>query len=102
MDELKPKIKDKVVIVGEQEKKHQQEFVGSLKPYKGHTLFKVNKKTGEITEAEFEKLDLQINSLDQDHLNTARRKVIIEPGFYYVPALNKKNVLKKIIKKLRG
>jgi hypothetical protein len=101
MKEIQPQIKDKVVIVGEQEKKHQMEFIGSLKPYKGHTLFKVNKVTGEILEAEFEKLDLKINSLDKQHVNTVHRKVIVEAGFYYVSALNKKNVLKKFIKNLR-
>jgi hypothetical protein len=31
----------------------QLEFVGSLRPQKGHTLFEFNYKTGEIKAAEF-------------------------------------------------
>jgi len=99
MKEIQPQTKDKVVIVGEQEKKFQQVFLGSYKPYKGHKLWKVCKKTLEITEAEYEKLDLHIKDLDKPLIGAKKKKVIIEEGFLYIQALNKKNVLKKLMKK---
>jgi len=98
MKELEIKTKDKVVITAQQEKKYEHKLVRSIRPHKGHTLFKVCEKTGDISEAEFEKQDLQIKDLSNPLLGAVKKKVIIEEGFIYISALNKKNVIKKLTK----
>ena len=99
MKEIQPIDKDKVAIVKQQEQRTELKYLGSLRPKNGHTLFKVSRATGEISEASFEEIDVvynQVNSKkDVENLRT-KKKVIVEEGYFYVSALNKKNVLRKI------
>jgi hypothetical protein len=78
----------------EVEKKLQK--LATIKPQRGHKLFEVNSETKEITEAEFEILDIKYE--DARDNKQVRKKVICKPGHIYVSALNKKNVIKKLNK----
>jgi hypothetical protein len=81
----------------EKEQEKKEKLLQTIKPHRGHTLFKVNLKTNEISKAEFEKTDIEyMNAIGRN--NVSRKKVIVEEGYYYVSALNKKNVIKKIKK----
>lgn len=69
------------------------EKITTIKPHRGHTLFKVNKETLEITKADFTTLPMKGKKGV-----VKNKKVIIEDGFFYIPALNKRNVRKKLLK----
>ena len=52
---------------------------------RGQSLFEVNKKSLEVRKAVFEKTDL----------DTAVKKLVIQPDCWYCPALNPKNAMRK-------
>lgn len=87
-------------VVQETRKKEQEsktlKKVATLRPQKGHTLFKVNKETLEISKAEFEQVEITFGEARDG--KKPRKKVITEDGFFYITALNVKNVKKKLIK----
>lgn len=92
MKEIQPQLKDEIVKVPEQ--KTELKFLGSNKPYRGHTLFKINISTSEIEVADFEVKAIPLKNAKLKN-PPVRKKVIVEEGFYYISALNKKNALKK-------
>lgn len=95
----KDKEGDKIEIqTQEQEKKHVK-LIGSQIAVKGLTLWEYNVKTKEIKEAEFQKQDLVLTSLDINEINRQfRTKVLVKPDCVYRQALNKKNLIKKLKK----
>ena len=99
MKELEVVPSDPVAEIRKKEEEAKVEFMGSLRPKKGHTLFKVCKKTHEISEAEYKTSPAKFNELVNGQPVT-RRKVIVEDGFIYISCLNKKNVERKLSRKL--
>ena len=69
-------------------KESQEKLVGHLKPHKGHTVFKYNKKTAELSKAVF----------DQIEEETSNKRITIEEDCVYVSALNVKNAIKRLAK----
>lgn len=65
-----------------------------IKYYKGHTIFKVDKETLEISEAELSQLPMK----DGKGNIIKDKKVVMEDGFIYISSLNETNVKKKLIK----
>lgn len=99
MKELNPIEPDRVKIVNEKQQEVKLEYLGSVRPKKGHTLFKVNTYTGEISEAEYsiEPLSLKRPLTKQELKNPpVKKKVLIEKDYIYMSALNKKNVIRKL------
>lgn len=88
--------KDKVVIEEQSELKKQLKFLGSMKLKPGHTLFQVNKKTLEISRAEFQKNDAVYG---KNGVKTSK-KLVVNDDCIYIPALNERNVKKKVLKLL--
>lgn len=68
--------------------------VSNVKPYRGHTLFKVDKTTLEIIPATIE--DSDVTSKDKAGMTVRHKRVVVEEGYAYFSALNKKNVIKKL------
>ena len=99
--EDQPRRKDEISIVKEVKKDIQKLFVGSLKPKKGHTLFEINIKEKTIEIAEFDETPT-INYLDamQGKYLAKRNKVTKKENCIYISALNKKNALKILNRKL--
>lgn len=110
--------KDKIVIVGQKEIEKKQELVGRVKLERGHTLFEINLKEKTIEEAEFENNDIkQWNQKKEskglgvmgfengskktvlDGPDAIHRKVMRKPMCIYISALNRKNVIKKLVKR---
>lgn len=113
-------VKDKVVIVGQNEVNKFQKLISSVRPFKGHTLFEVDLNAKEIREAEFEDEPAQfvkeanIKTQPRAHgvitkedgtkklvlpkQHVRQRKVLKNEGCIYISALNKKNVYKRLIK----
>jgi len=83
--------KDKVVIVSQAEQKKISRFNGSIKIHKGHTLFEINLEEKSIVAAEFESKDYVVDGRNS-------LKVLEKKNCVYIPALNEKNALKKLIK----
>jgi hypothetical protein len=92
MIELDPK-----VVVEQQAEKDQRKektLLGTIFPHKGHTLYKLDLETEEVSLAKY--------SSDYNVDQTIPKKVIVEEGYYYVSALNKENALKKFRKGKSG
>lgn len=90
------KKEESIEIVAEQQQEKKLQFAGSIRPHRGHTLYKVNVKTLEIDKAEFEKQDISFEEVQNK--KKPNKKIIIEDGFVYISALNEKNVIKKMPK----
>ena len=92
MNELEPK----VVIEQQAEKDQRKEktLLGTIVPHKGHTLYKVDLETEEVSLAKYS----SAYNVDK----TIPKKVIVEEGYYFVSALNRKNALKKFRKSQSG
>jgi hypothetical protein len=87
--------KDKIELTAEQ-KKHI-ELLGSLQLRKGQKLWKVHHQTKEVSEATFHHQGAVSLFEKQYH-----RKVLVEEGYWYTSAINKKNALRKFEKMMRA
>lgn len=76
-------------------KQEKLKRLGSIKIYKGHTLWEINVKTGEINEAEFNEDSKAVFGKK----GKTAKKLIIKKGMYYESALNRKNALRKFKEK---
>ncbi|HET8839732.1 MAG TPA: hypothetical protein VFM82_12150 [Flavobacteriaceae bacterium] len=92
MKEVQSIEKDKITIT-KQVKQEKQKHIARIKPHKGHTLFEVNLANGEIRKAKFEPLTAGWTREKQS------KKVMVQKDCIYVPALNVKNVIKKLLRK---
>ena len=80
-------------IKKEVEKQHK--LLYSIKPHKGHTLYKIHKKTLEISLVDFETQDINyVQAMKRDY--SQKKKVIKEEDYIYVSCLNIKNVHKRL------
>lgn len=90
---------DKVVIVGQNEKRFQVKKWQIKNPHKGHTLWEISLVTGDIKAAEYEQIDMDITRLGvSPNLQTVRKKVLTKPNCIYISALNIQNAAKKFAK----
>ncbi len=94
--------KDKVEIVTQAEVKTQVAKVGTIRPHKGHTLFQIDLESGEVTEAEFDRLDVDFEELKKEEASRlkpgVKKRVVVKKGCVYISALNKTNAIKKFAK----
>ena len=77
-----------------EKEKHELKYFGSLRKVPGHRLFSFNRKTFEIKEVKFEK---QFQWENGKFVEVS--KVTIEPNCFYEQALNKKNFVKRLIRR---
>lgn len=104
MKETDQKLETTIQVVKQAEQLKQQSLVGKLQLRKGHVVWEFNRDTLEIAPAEFEKLAIPYNSkvalktnnlgYFAKHTSFSGSKIIIKKNCVYVPALNKKNVVK--------
>ena len=94
---LKSELKDQTEEVRQKEiHEEKAKHVGTMRPHRGHTLFKYNTETGELTKAEFKKQDA--NFLEEVGIAKKDKTRIVEAeeGCIYVSALNIKNAVKRL------
>lgn len=86
--------KDQIEML--EKKQHEYKLIGQLRKIPGHTLFSFNTETKEIKEADMVRCDtihfVSLKPLKNDRVN-------IEPYCYYEQALNKKNFVKRLIRR---
>lgn len=87
MKETQTHLKDQTAEVYQKPVEKKLIRLGSIIPKRGHTLFKINVETMEVSKADFNEVAVSFDG-------AIKRKVVIEPGFDYVSALNAKNALR--------
>lgn len=105
----KQKVKDKIEITKQQQAEIQKVLDSKIIPHKNHKVFEVNLKDGTIKEAEYvppqttiywwEALEIyhkkKIKTVNLNSPQTITKSEIIrKENCLYIPALNKKNVIK--------
>lgn len=95
---IKNKTQDQTEIHAAREVQKTTNKIGELRMYKGHTLYEFDVEKQELREAEFQKNDtvtLQLIAAGR----VPRKRILIKKNHLYVGALNKKNAMRKLIKK---
>jgi hypothetical protein len=99
MKELEQTPKDTYELVNtiNQNQEKKRVHIGSIRPHKGHTLFEINYKTGEIKKAEFKKQVLNIGEAIHKGVDfvSKKKEIEIKENCVYISALNKENAIKK-------
>ena len=97
MDLVSQVKKDKIVLEKQAEQQKEEKLIGKISPKRGHTLFEINESTKEIKKAVFESQTITFEQAKSKFL-TPSKKVLINKGCVYIPALNKRNAIKKFNK----
>lgn len=93
MKEIQPRDKDKIVLSKQAEQQKEVKLIGRIRPRKGHTLFEVNRFTGEIKKAKFESQTITLEQAKNKNLCPSK-KVLINKDCVYISSLNTNNVKK--------
>jgi hypothetical protein len=93
--ETKTYISDQTELVKLTQARAEEKFVKRFKPHTGHTMFEINKVTGDVCVAEFENKALSFDKALNNDVSGSK-KIIMKPDCIYVSALNIKNALKKM------
>ena len=96
LDNNKSKVQtDQPELVRQAKKQTEYRKVGDhIKSIDGGKVFKINKETGDVSEALYRIVE-EI-TLGEAINGPAPRKIDVEPGHWYVEALNAKNASKKL------
>lgn len=93
MKKTEPKQQDTIEIVKQAKKDIQKQLIGRVMPKKNHTLFEVDLKEKTIVEAKFESKKI-ISFEEAKQGKKENKSVLVKKDCLYIPALNKKNVIK--------
>lgn len=72
----------------QKQEERKKKLIGQIIPHNGHSIFKINEETLEISEPKYIQKSWIFNGENKP-------EVLVEEGFFYVSALNEKNALKK-------
>jgi len=86
--------------IAQAEQEYRLEIDERITPHRGHTLFKVNLSTGEVSKASYSS-DL-VWCIKRSTFVPENPTLIKEDGYTYVSALSKESVKKKLLKKDNG
>lgn len=93
--------KHNIEISVKQKKQVEHELIGNIVPHEGHTVWKINKETLQIEKAKFSNV-IYSNTIDNNGFQSIKKQLIVQDGYEYISALNKKNALKKYFKGKNG
>lgn len=93
MKETELKQSDKIEITKQAKKDIQRILDSRMKPHKNHTIFEVNLVEKTIEEAKFDR-NLTITFSDAMQQKRENKSISKKQDCIYIPALNRKNVLK--------
>lgn len=93
------KPKEGIELIAEQNQQKETKLLGSRKIIRGHTLYKLNLETLEVSPAEYVK---KTEICWQDAKNgVIKKQVIKEKNHVYLSALNIKNAIRKFERAMR-
>ena len=76
------------------EQRAEKKYLGSHRMHKGHKVFELNMKTGEMGEAKIERDSI----MGKDGVKK-KQSIVTKKDCIYIPALNEKNAWKKAAKR---
>lgn len=99
---LENQIKQKAEVVEtvNDEKPAELKYIGSLKIKRGHRVFEINTLTLMIREAVYEE-ESDLVLIPNKIKKSKKKKLITDKDCIYISALNAKNAVKKLNKKIR-
>jgi len=80
--------KTEQTVKQQKQEERKKKLIGQIIPHNGHSIFKLNEETLEISEPKYIQKAWIFNGENKP-------EVLVEEGFFYVSALNEKNALKK-------
>lgn len=86
----------------EQQQVKKLEFLGSVKPQAGYTLFELNLDTRKIQPAAFESQTVELSAATRQADYKTRKKLIVKDNCLYASALNIRNAEKKFVKLIKA
>jgi len=89
----KPQTLHEVVIQQEKQKEVELQYVGSIKPHRGHKVWEINLNTLEVKEAEYIQEKQIVFGTNLEHLPP--RKLVMNTDCIYISSLNAKTALKR-------
>jgi hypothetical protein len=95
MKETLSHTKDEVQAVAEVPVESQHIFQGNQRLRPGHKCWKIDGKTLDVAEAEYETIAVRFEDAAAG-MSSPKRKVIMEKGYWYVTALNKRNAIRRL------
>ena len=98
MIEPNNQVKTELHADANQQQESKPMIIGRKRPYPGQSVFKINRETLECTLADFEEVSVEFNNAPRVAPGL-RKKIVMQDGFFYVVALNKKNAMKQFYKK---
>jgi len=104
MIDFQRKVKDEIKNVRDTDKKKELILIGNQRNIGGLNLWEINTVTGEIKQAQYQKVDIVIrNFSDKAVLALSRNinhRVLVHENCVYIQAINKENALKQYRKQL--
>lgn len=98
------KIKDEIKNVRDVDKKKELILIGNQRKIEGLNLWEINTITGEIQQAQYEKINLVINDFSPKAIlafcQKINHRVLVNANCVYIQATNKVNALRKFRKQL--
>lgn len=85
------------VKVAQAEAQKKSNYLGSIRPHRGHKCFELNIKTGDVNEASYEQIKAKYTTAKSIGIV---RKIIVKEDCLYISALNKKNAIRKLMKRI--
>jgi hypothetical protein len=83
--------------VAQAEAQKKSNYLGSIRQQNGHKCFEINTKTGEVNEANYEQIKAKYTTAKSIGIV---RKIIVKEDCLYITALNKKNAIRKLMKRI--
>jgi len=86
--------KENIAVVQKVAEQKKQLFLGRLNPHKGQFCYQLNIKTGQLTIAEF-------NQVNRNLDGSVQKKIIVKEDCIYTTAINPQNAQRKFFKALK-
>lgn len=99
MKELADHHSDKLKVSEERPILKGDKHLGSMTVHKGQKIWRMDSRTADIKEAEYEREEFRLNSKGEAFVH---KKLKIEKGYLYAAAINLKNAEKKFVKQIKS
>ena len=95
MKEIEILQQDKLEVSAQKPILKGEKLIGKIRPQRGHTTFEINIVTGEVLEAQYSAITVELKEIKSNELSVKKKKIITNENCVYISALNKDNAKKK-------